>query len=158
MSDTHYSHSRVVDVARTLVHGVASHFRVRATAWFTAFLVLNVGIILRSGDLSETQGLMYLERLGTLGTWSVACMVAGSIQIAALVINGSFPQLQQTPYVRAFISTFSTVVWIQLAMGAISSPLKIGSAVYPMLVLIELYNVAVAAIEMRDIDHGRGDG
>lgn len=138
-------------IAVTLARGVASHFRIRATAWFMAFAMLNLGIALHSyprlfGDFDKVFLLNQVEHQ----TWSGVCVAIAVAQLLALLINGSFPRLRFTPYIRAVTSAMATLIWTQVAFGAnISEVPNILMVVSPVLVAMEFYNTVIAAIEMR---------
>ena len=144
-------------IAGNLWRGVTDHFRLRITSWFTSLILLNTGlvILLHPTVLSTNFTYRYMDRLYNPGTWTAICICLAIFRLAALTINGTFPRISYMPHIRTVGSTLSAIVWLQLVLGAINttSP-TIEAAVYPMLMLLDIYNTHLAAIEMR-IDNGR---
>jgi len=125
-------------------------FEVRATEWLCAAVLFCWGIVLLSSPNTFAEGAEYywtLERLFNQTTWGWACGVLGFLRLASLYVNGA---RRKTPFARMFGAFLSCFMWYQIALGlALSGVINTGLAVYPVLLIFEVYNVLRSSIDAR---------
>lgn len=125
-------------------------FSVRATEWLCGVILFLWGIVLLASPEAFAEGANYywtLERLFSQPTWAWACLAMGAIRLAALYVNGS---RRETPFARMATAFVSCFFWYQIALGlALSGIVNTGLAVYPVLLIFEVYNVLRSSIDAR---------
>lgn len=125
-------------------------FSVRATEWLCASVLFLWGVVLLSSPTAFDQGSNYywtLERLFSQTTWAWACGGMGFVRLLALYVNGS---RRETPFARMATAFLSCFFWYQIALGlALSGVINTGLAVYPVLLVFEVYNVLRSSIDAR---------
>ena len=134
----------------SMVHGIAGHFPLRVTCWVLSAILANIGFVLigRPDFFHEQPVYMFMARVGPPEWWGDVCLILGSSRIVALVINGSFPWFHWSAHIRSFLAAGCCLIWFQLSLGFLTTPLSgLGVAVYPFLMLLEIYNALTAAQE-----------
>ncbi|NMG39786.1 hypothetical protein GRZ55_11080 [Chelativorans sp. ZYF759] len=112
----------------------------RASEWALSLILLNWGIILllnpllfSSPSYRPLAGLAYPEN------WSIFCMVAGGGRLLVLAINGAW---RRSPHMRAAGAFVTCFFWFQISIGFLQAGTwSTGLAVYPVLLLLDSYNV-----------------
>lgn len=127
-------------------------FEVRATEWLCGTVLFFWGVVLLSVPSAFADGANYywtLERLFNQRTWGWACLIMGSVRLVALYINGA---RRETPFARTATAFLSCFFWYQIALGlALSGIVNTGLAVYPVLLIFEVYNVLRSSIDARQV-------
>jgi hypothetical protein len=118
-------------------------FPTRASEW-----ALGLTLFLWSGVLTFNEDLFLinpsfvaLSRVAPQPTWAILCMMVGGGRLMMLLVNGAW---RRSPHLRAFAAFLSCFFWFEISVGLWqSSPYGIGTglAVYPVLFLLDVYNV-----------------
>jgi hypothetical protein len=127
-------------------------FPVRASEWALALMLLNWSIVLSaSPELFETnEAYLPLLALMTQNTWALLCFIAGGGRLIVLLINGSW---RRTPHLRAFGAFASCFFWVQISIGFAQADIwGTGMAIYPVLLLLDMYNVIRAITDAAIVD------
>ena len=147
--------SEAPSLISVLVRGICDHFRLRITSWFSATLLFSLGLVLAfNPSVFLDDHYRYMNRWYFQSAWVAICILLSLIRITALVVNGSFPNIKYMPHIRTAFASMSTLVWFQLVLGTIGATFTFESLVFPMLMILDMYNTSLAAVEMR-LDNGR---
>jgi hypothetical protein len=128
-------------------------FPVRASEWALAAMLFNWSIILfLMPDLFATvDAFAPLAKLMPQTTFSGMCFLVGFGRLVSLAINGTW---RRSPHLRAFGAFLGSGVWFMISIGIIRSGSgATGLGIYPILVLLDSYNVIRAAGEAGLSDH-----
>lgn len=129
-------------------------FQLRVTEWGLATILFNIGVLTigNPGFLRESNPGML--RFSSEAAWGTTCLLLALIRLVALAINGAW---RPTPHIRALTSACGMVVWLSLSFGlANGDKPSLGLAVYPIFVLLDIYNVYRASSDARVADeHAR---
>lgn len=139
-------------------------FPVRVTEWLLAGIMLSWSVALWNIGPNEFHAPVYagLSQLATADTWAFYAFWLGFIRIAALTINGAW---RPSPHFRAVCAFMSCFMWLQITLSQFATPFfNLGIAIYPWLLLADIYNVFRASHDARLSDeraraasHGRGN-
>lgn len=138
-----------------VVRGITDHFPARASEWALASMLMLWGNILLSspGIFQSSTALRELAGFATEAQWGFACLLMGGVRLTALFVNGSFPRFRYSPHIRAVMSYFSCYFWFSISFGILLSQIPTTDlAVYPVLLLLDVYNGHRAACDARDAD------
>ena len=133
-----------------LVRGATHHFALRVSDWLLALMLTTFGLVLNlSPDIfNGVHSFAVLAQMGPAARWSTVCLTIGTLRLAALVINGTFPVFRWSPHIRFTAALLSCFIWFQLTLGiALAPEITSALAVYPYLFLFDLYNTFLAASE-----------
>lgn len=137
----------VVRVAK----GISDHFPIRLSEWALATILVNWGwILLRPSnpDIFSTYPLFeFLSRIASENVWGCACLIIGLLRFVALILNGTFHEFKFSPHIRSLTSTLSCFLWAQITLGTLNVPVPTGLAVYPVLLMVDMYNTWKSASE-----------
>ena len=127
-------------------------FPVRVTEWLVAGIMLSWSIV--CWNLTpEAWALPTMEGLGRLAsqnTWAFFAFWIAVVRLAALAINGAW---RPSPHIRGACAFLSCFMWLQISLGMLSADLtSLGMAVYPWLLLADIYNVFRASLDARASD------
>lgn len=137
-------------------------FPIRVTEWLLAGIMLSWSIAcwnLAPGDWANP---LYagLSRLAAQNTWAFFAFWIGVIRLAALTINGAW---RPSPHLRAAGAFLACFMWLQISLGMFTAEIRaVGVAIYPWLLLADIYNVFRASHDARQSDdraravHARG--
>lgn len=124
-------------------------FPVRVCEWLLAGIAVSWGIAVWNHSDYEWSQPMYegLARIADQHVWAFAVFTVGVVRLAALVRNGGW---QPSPYLRAGGAFLASFAWAQISLGLFASPvLTAGIAVYPWLLVADIYNVFRASHDAR---------
>jgi hypothetical protein len=127
-------------------------FPIRVTEWLLAGIMLSWSIAcwhLRPIDWANP---LYsgLSRLADQNTWAFFAFWIGLGRIMALTINGAW---RPSPHLRAAGAFLACFMWLQISLGMLSADLRAtGVAIYPWLLLADIYNVFRASHDARASD------
>ena len=127
-------------------------FPIRVTEWLLACIMLSWSILcwnLRDVDWSNP---LYsgLARFGDQHSWAFFAFVIGGLRLAALMINGAW---RPSPHLRAMGAFLSCFMWLQISLALFNSEIRAtGLAIYPWLLIADIYNVFRAAHDARQSD------
>ena len=131
-----------------MARGITEHFPARASEWALGVVLFNWGIILLSPTptFESSPAFAALERWASETTWGYACLMMGLLRLFALIINGSFHGFKYSPHIRSLMAFFSGFFWCSISLGLLQANVSTtGLAVYPVLLLLDIYNVYRAA-------------
>ena len=133
-----------------------AHFRLRQSSWYMAGVNFGIGIamVVNPGMLTDNPGasiyFAHLVEWVSPAAWRNLFLFIGIARLGALYVNGTFRSIWWTPHVRLAASCLSFLIWVQFATSLIMSGIvSIGTVLYSMTAMIELFNIAVAATETR---------
>ena len=134
---------------------LADHFPLRVSDWACAMILTLWGLIgfyvaPTTWDLPIFSGLAHIA---PQIIWATAAAFIGSARLIALFINGA---VRRTPHVRAVGAFIAVFVWLQISLGLLwSDAIAPSLAVYPVLFIVDIYNVYRASEDARraDIKH-----
>ena len=140
----------VSGLAVKLVRGSTHNFTLRVSDWLMALMLASLGLVLRAQPsmFDAPHGFAVLAQMGTAEDWDDVFLLLGSVRLLALFVNGTFDTFRFSPHVRFVFSMASCFVWFQMALGLTLTPtITAAFAVYPYLLLFDLYNTFLAASE-----------
>lgn len=120
-------------------------FPTRASEWALAVMLFLWGIVLAVNvDLfTESRSFSEIARVFGQSTLSWMCLAAGGGRLAMLAVNGAW---RRSPHLRAIGAFVSAGFWFMISMGFLQAgTFGTGLAVYPVLFLLDAYNVIRAA-------------
>lgn len=138
-----------------VVRGITDHFPARASEWALASMLMLWGHILlvSPGIFESSTAFRELASFASETVWGFACLAMGGARLTALFVNGSFPKFRYSPHVRAVMSYFSCYFWFAISFGILLSQIPTTDlAVYPVLLLLDVYNGHRAACDAREAD------
>ena len=147
-----------------MAHGIHKHFPVRAGEWALAFMLFFWGLVLSGPDPVFSKSASYdgLARVASEQAWAIGCLLVGFIRLTALFINGSFADTRYgkfSPHVRGILAFASCFFWAQITVGMIRPDgSTTGLAVYPVLLVFDLWNAARAWFDAGQADGVKIDG
>lgn len=127
-------------------------FPVRVMEWLLAGIMLSWAIVCFNLTPEDWAGPLYagLRRLGDNHTWGGIAFIIATIRLACLGINGAW---RPSPHLRALGAFLSCFMWLQISLGIFAADLRAtGMAVYPWLLLADIYNVFRASFDARVSD------
>lgn len=126
-------------------------FPLRVNEWFLAGVLFLWGLILaQPHDIFSNPIYSGLVRFAPQETWAFFCMVTGAIRLAALAINGAW---RPSPHIRCALAFITCFFWLQIVFGlAQSDAPSTGLAVYPMILMLDLYSCYRASVDAKISD------
>lgn len=127
-------------------------FPVRVMEWWTAGLMVSWGIACWNITPEGWASPHYtgLARLADNHTWGAITATIGLLRLAALFRNGGW---RPSPHLRAAGAFLACFAWLQLSLGYLTADASsMAIAVYPWLLLADIYNVFRASSDARDSD------
>lgn len=128
---------------------LSQHFPVRVCEFLLASISISWGIVAfnLSPEAWNQSAYIGLARIAEPRTWGVVLFVIGVLRLIALIRNGGW---RPSPHLRAAGAFLSCFAWLQITLGIFSAPLaNTGMAVYPWLLLADIYNVFRASHDAR---------
>lgn len=128
-------------------------FPVRASEWALAAILFNWSVILllQPSLFATIDAFSSLAKLMPQATFAGMCGLVGFGRLVSLAINGTW---RRSPHLRAFGAFLGTGVWFMISVGIIRSGSgATGLGVYPILMLLDTFNVIRAAGEAGISDH-----
>lgn len=127
-------------------------FPIRVMEWLLAGIMLSWSIVCWNLPAGQWASPLYsgLSRLAEQNTWAFFAFWIAVIRLAALTINGAW---RPSPHFRAAGAFLACFMWLQISLGLLSSEVSsTGIAVYPWLLLADIYNVFRASHDARQSD------
>jgi hypothetical protein len=127
-------------------------FPIRVTEWLLAGIMFSWSIVCWNLSAHDWSSPIYsgLSRLAEQNTWAFFAFWIGAMRIAALTINGAW---RPSPHLRAVGAFLACFMWLQISLGLMTSDIKAtGLAVFPWLLLADIYNVFRASHDARISD------
>ncbi|KGF71145.1 hypothetical protein LL06_00655 [Hoeflea sp. BAL378] len=128
-------------------------FAVRASEWALALMLLNWSIVLSASPELFQANANYapLKAIMDQETLALVCFLAGTGRLLVLMINGAW---RRTPHLRAAGAFISCFFWFQITLGFAQAEIwGTGMAVYPVLLMLDAYNVIRAITDAAIIDN-----
>lgn len=128
--------------------GVVENLNVRLSEWGLGLILLLWGAILVSPDDTFSRpAFTIMARVASENVWGVVLTALGVTRIVVLLINGAW---RRSPHLRAVTAFLSCFVWVQITLSIWGSGIfATALAVYPVLLLMDIYVVMRAAGEAR---------
>lgn len=138
------------DMVKRIWRGVADHFRLRATEWFAAAVLIQLGTTLYfpppAFPTSESWRVMASQM--SEEAWGAIFLAIGLLRFAALTINGTFTGFRFSPLIRFVTAFLACGLWLQVVMSIYeSSPNGTGYGLYRLVLILELYNLWRAGVD-----------
>lgn len=131
--------------------GVAGHFRLRVSEWFTTALLLQFGLILYfPPDVFPTSpNFAVMAKWASEETWGHLCLTVGGVHLAALTVNGTFPAFRLSPHIRFAASFIACFLWFQITLAIFMSGVGgTGLGTYRLVLALEIWNVIRAGLDV----------
>lgn len=138
-----------------VVRDVTDHFPARASEWALASILMLWGYTLLAfpGIFQSSTSYRELAQFMSESAWGVACLLVGGARLVALFVNGSFPKFRFSPHIRALMSYLSCYFWFAISFGIVIGQVPTTDlAVYPVLLMLDVYNGHRAACDAREAD------
>jgi hypothetical protein len=144
-------------VAFPLVKGITGHFALRVADWFLSVILFNFGLVLLGpADMFANPVFAGLARIADEHVWAIFCLSIASVRLAALVVNGTYPRFRWSPHIRATAATLTCFCWFNICLGFwLSETPTTGIAIYPYILLFDVYNTYLAAAEAGAVERRR---
>ena len=83
--------------------------------------------------------------------WGTACILIGGARLAFLFVNGLW---RRSPHLRLLGAFAACFFWFQITAGFVfAGTWSTGLAIYPVLFLLDFYNILRAATDAAIVDH-----
>ena len=132
-----------------MVVKLSKSFPIRVTEWLLAGIMLSWSIACWNLRPADWHSPLYagLTRIADNDTWAFFAFWIGVIRLAALTINGAW---RPSPHLRAAGAFLACFMWLQIALGIFTSAVSsVSIAIYPWLLLADIYNVFRASHDAR---------
>ncbi len=119
----------------------------RVAEWFMGAVLSGMGLGLAFQPSIFTANPFFKDflRVGSAHVWAGGLILIGVGRLAALFINGAW---RRSPHLRLVMAFLSTFVWYQLSELSWGTKFpNLGIALYPTLLLLEVYCVYFAACD-----------
>jgi hypothetical protein len=124
-------------------------FPIRVTEWLLAGILLSWSIVCWNLTDADWTSSIYvgLSRIAAHETWAFFAFWIAVVRLGALTINGAW---RPSPHFRAACAFLACFMWLQISLGLmISDGRSMGIAIYPWLLLADIYNVFRASHDAR---------
>ena len=131
-------------------------FPIRVMEWLLAGIMFSWAIVCWNLRPHEWSSPVYagLARLGDQNTWAFFAFWIGAARLAALMINGAW---RPSPHLRVAGAFLACFMWLQLTLGLLTVDVRTTAlAVFPWLLLADIYNVFRASNDARLSDDRAG--
>jgi hypothetical protein len=138
--------------------GITGHFRLRATEWFAAVVLLQIGKTLylppAAFPVSESWRVMAAQM--SEESWGILFLAIGGLRFAALAVNGTFAAFQFSPHIRFATAFMAAGLWTQVVMSMYeAAPNGVGWGHFALFIALELYNLWRAAADTGTVERLR---
>lgn len=128
-------------------------FPIRVTEWLLAGIMFSWAVVAWNLTPYDWDASLYtgLRRVADDNqTWATFAFLIGGTRLAALAINGAW---RPSPHLRAIGAFFACFMWLQITLGIASAEIRAtGIAIYPWLLIADIYNVFRASHDARISD------
>lgn len=124
-------------------------FPIRVTEWLLAGIMFSWSIACWNLAPTDWASPLYsgLSRLAAQNTWAFLAFWIGVARLVALTINGAW---RPSPHLRAAGAFLACFMWLQISLGMMIADVRAtGVAIYPWLLLADIYNVFRASHDAR---------
>ncbi len=130
-------------------------FQGRASEWALALVLFNWSVILTVNEtlFADSPSFAAFGQIISQDNLAMACGAVGAARLVVLGVNGWW---RRSPHLRAVCSFLGAGFWFLITLGLIQAgTMGTGLAVYPVLLLLDSYNVIRAAGEagIADLHH-----
>ena len=126
---------------RHMAHSLRLTFPHRSSEWGLAAMLFLWGVVLLldPGIFARSCAYHGMDDLLSQRGWAMLCLMTGWLRLVMLGVNGLW---RRSPHLRAIGAFVGSVFWFQITMSFIQSDtVSTGLAVYPVLFLLDAYNV-----------------
>ena len=123
------------------------HFEQRAIEWWSAGAMASWGfmVLLFPNMFILNPACHALLTFAPQNVWGLAAMIAGSVRLVALFINGMW---YRTPAIRWLTTMVSIFIWFCITAAFVSSPIiNMGIAVYGWHIFADMYSAYRSAMD-----------
>lgn len=127
-------------------------FPFRVTEWLLAGIMLSWSIALWNIEPADYADPIYLglSRVAESATWAKIAFAIATIRVIALLANGAW---RPSPYFRIFGAIIGGFLWLQISVSMfVAEHAPLGIAIYPWLLVADIYNVFRASHDARVSD------
>lgn len=124
-----------------MIRSLRDTFPTRNSEWGLATMLLLWGVILDFDPtlFARSPSFDGMARLFDQSTWAVLCFLTGVGRLAMLTVNGFW---RRSPHLRAMGAFLGSGFWFQITLSFLQSETtSTGLAIYPVLFLLDAYNV-----------------
>lgn len=124
-----------------ITHSLRHTFPTRASEWALGLMLFNWSVVLifNPNLFAELPNYSHFTEIMSQGSWAALCFIGGTLRLTMLFINGTW---RRSPHLRAAAAFLSCFFWFQVSLALFQSGLfATGLAVYPVLFLLDVYNV-----------------
>lgn len=141
------------DQISMMIVKITKTFPVRVMEWLLAGIMFSWSIALWNmvpSDFTGNPVFAGLHSLAEQNTWAFFAFVIGAGRLAVLAINGAW---RSSPHLRAAGAFLACFMWLQISLGMLTAETSTtGIAIYPWLLLADIYNVFRASHDARISD------
>lgn len=127
----------------------------RAVEWGESLILSTVGWVLLLHQTPELFTRIYFAPMAAMASqevWGVGCMFIGLLRVVFLFINGTMPRTSS--YLRSAGAFLSCFAWFSICYGlAANDFVSLGMAVFPWLLIGDMYSIHRASTDMRLADN-----
>lgn len=138
--------------AKMIILKLSQHMPQRACEWLLSGIILSWGVTCLYVPPEVWAGPAYsgLRNMANQTTWGVFAAGLGMVRFAALFVNGA---VRRSPHARLFGAGLACFLWLQLSLAMFQDEIQaVAIAIYPWLLLAEIFNVHRAAKDARVSD------
>lgn len=138
------------DMVKRIWRGIADHFRLRATEWFAAGVLIVLGrkMYFPPPTFPTSESWRVMAEQMSEESWGLIFLGIGLLRLSALTINGTFTGFRFSPLIRCVTAFLACGLWLQVVMSIFeSSPNGTGFEMYRMILILELYNLWRAGVD-----------
>lgn len=131
--------------------GIFYRFKETRVEWAMSLMLLSLGMVFWAwpGMFESSNVYVGLARVAPQHVWSIMLIAIGGVRLAVLIVS-SAGDFKWSSYVRGAASFISCFAWLQILLGFyIAFPIVAsGIAIYPWLLLLDMYQTYSAAQEI----------
>jgi hypothetical protein len=144
-----------------VLRGATCRFGLRKQDWFLASMLATFGVVLLvdDGRLNTVAAWDHLWKIASPRVWGWMSLIIGTIRLCALLVNGTFQSFRWSPHIRLIAAALTCFMWFNLVLGImLAGVMTTAAAIYPHLLVFELYNVYAAAQETGLVETSHRNG
>lgn len=106
-------------IVRRVFSDIRRHFPARVPEWIMAIPLIGWAFVLTvdRSTFETASSFGVIAEYGDEQFWANVCMLAATMRLLALIVNGTFKSFRYSPHLRAFASAAAAVFWGQITLG-----------------------------------------